>query len=374
MPDCSEEDQAMRLLSSTTEPKYTAVENSDAESQSSDPPQSPSLWDRLKPFSLYCSAVINIFLFILVAIQLDVPAKRNACTNPPIRKEWRALSAQEQHEFTHAIKCISKAPSSWAPNRTVYDDIAVLHGGIGSWCHRSACFLPWHRHVLSVIETILRDRCDYQGLIPYWDWSIDWMDLANSSIWDSTTGFGGDGDPNSPETVGEGRCVTDGPFSDLRPIIYNHTLVTHCLSRGFRDGDINGRLSGTKFRPENIGDILRQQNYPDFLLRLERDLHNTLHTSINGDFKAMTAANDPLFFLHHVNLDRIWWRWQQENPKARMLEYDGQHMYNSTGPGSLDDVLLYGGFTKDVIVRNAIDTQVPHSLVIVEPLNICSSW
>lgn len=117
------------------------------------------------------------------------------------------------------------------------------------------------------------------------------MDLANSSIWDSITGFGGDGDPNGRETVGEGRCVTDGPFSGLRPVRYNHTHVVHCLSRGFRDGNIKGRLSGKKFSPENIGEILRQENYADFLLRVERDLHNTLHTSINGDFKAMTAAN-----------------------------------------------------------------------------------
>lgn len=117
------------------------------------------------------------------------------------------------------------------------------------------------------------------------------MNLANSSIWDHATGFGGDGDKDGPETVGEGRCVTDGPFTELRPVIYNHTRKVHCLSRGFRDGDIKGRLSGEKFSPENVGSILRLGNYTDFLQRVERDLHNTLHTSINGDFKAMTAAN-----------------------------------------------------------------------------------
>jgi tyrosinase len=126
------------------------------------------------------------------------------------------------------------------------------------------------------------------------------MDLANSSIWDSTTGFGGDGDPNGVETVGGGRCVIDGPFSDLRPVVYNHTNVVHCLSRGFRDGNMTGRLSGEKFSPENVGKILRQENYTDFLLGVERDLHNTLHTSINGDFKAMTAANGEYEFLLEI--------------------------------------------------------------------------
>jgi hypothetical protein len=89
--------------------------------------------------------------------------------------------------------------------------------------------------------------------------------------------------------------VINGPFVDLRPVIYNHTRIEHCLSRGFRDGNTTGRLSGEKFSPENIGQILRQGNYTDFLRRVERDLHNTLHTSINGDFKAMTAANGEYF-------------------------------------------------------------------------------
>lgn len=44
----------------------------------------------------------------------------------------------------------------------------------------------------------------------YWDWSLDWMNLASSSIWSSTSGFGGDGNPNGPETVGQGRCVMYG--------------------------------------------------------------------------------------------------------------------------------------------------------------------
>lgn len=117
------------------------------------------------------------------------------------------------------------------------------------------------------------------------------MDLTQSSIWDRSTGFGGDGDPHGVETVGKGRCVIDGPFADLRPIIYNHTFTEHCLSRGFSDGKVMGRLSGDKFSPENMGEILRQDNYSSFLRRVERDLHNTLHNSINGDFKAMTAAN-----------------------------------------------------------------------------------
>lgn len=117
------------------------------------------------------------------------------------------------------------------------------------------------------------------------------MNLANSSIWDEKNGLGGDGDPNGPITVGEGRCVTGGPFTELRPILYNHTYGNHCLSRGFRDGDKLGSLPGANFSPETIGRILRQPTYKEFEWEVEYRLHNVMHKAIAGDFLALTAAN-----------------------------------------------------------------------------------
>lgn len=211
----------------------------------------------------------------------------------------------------------------------------------------------------------------------YWDWSLDWMDLANSSIWSSEDGFGGDGDPSGPVVVGEGRCVIDGPFAHLRPIIYNHTYTRHCLSRGFHDGDTMGRLPGAAYSPEKIGAILREPTYERFERQLEIYLHGSIHQSVNGDFKAMTAANgklllcqartahlvihtypsDPLFYVHHAALDRMWWRWQQAHPASRLLEYSGKHMFNSTGNATLDDMLMYRGFAKDIPVSSVMDTE-----------------
>lgn len=35
------------------------------------------------------------------------------------------------------------------------------------------------------------------------------------------------------------------------------------------------------------------------------------------------SPGDPVFFLHHTNLDRLWWEWQS-NDTARLTEMDGQ--------------------------------------------------
>lgn len=128
-------------------------------------------------------------------------------------------------------------------------------------------------------------------LFSYWDWTTDWTDLANSSIWSSDTGFGGNGDPGGPITVGDGRCVTDGPFADLRPIKYNHTYVTHCLSRGFQERGPEGQDLRRSFSPESIGTIMRMGTYAAFAHELEYRLHNSLHYLVSGDFRALTAAN-----------------------------------------------------------------------------------
>lgn len=151
----------------------------------------------------------------------------------------------------------------------------------------------------------------------YWDWTLDHRNLANSSIWDSDGGFGGDGDPNGTETVGNGRCVVEGPFAHLRPIRecdtqspgatdiprgsdrvlteisgYNHTYEVHCLSRGFNDNNgAKGLLPNRPFSPEEVASMLGNDSFLHFTAQVEKLLHNELHQAIAGDFLSLTAAN-----------------------------------------------------------------------------------
>ena len=45
----------------------------------------------------------------------------------------------------------------------------------------------------------------------------------------------------------------------------------------------------------------------------ERD-HGMVHVWVSGDMEVSTSPNDPVFFLHHCNIDRIWEAWKVKNP------------------------------------------------------------
>lgn len=125
----------------------------------------------------------------------------------------------------------------------------------------------------------------------YWDWTKDWQDFSNSSIWNGSTGFGGNGNATTGQGVGEGNCVTDGPFSMLRPVYYNQSSTTHCLSRGFGRGNNTEQLLNSRFSPIAIETLLQQESYEDLLTQLESEIHDSIHRLIGGDFRAWTAPN-----------------------------------------------------------------------------------
>ena len=46
------------------------------------------------------------------------------------------------------------------------------------------------------------------------------------------------------------------------------------------------------------------------------DLHNLVHIFTGGDMLPSSSPNDPVFYLNHCNVDRIWERWMQVNGRS----------------------------------------------------------
>lgn len=67
---------------------------------------------------------------------------------------------------------------------------------------------------------------------------------------------------------------------------------------------------------------------------------------------------EPIFFLHHANLDRVWWKWQTFDPKRRLADISGP---DSRGHNiSLNYALPFGQFNVTAVIKDVMDlTQYP---------------
>lgn len=70
-----------------------------------------------------------------------------------------------------------------------------------------------------------------------------------------------------------------------------------------------------------------------------------------------TSPNEPLFFLHHANVDRAWAKWQGRNA-TRLADYAGFNDPNRVISASLDDTMPVMRLAdEEPIVRDFMDTQ-----------------
>jgi tyrosinase len=162
-----------------------------------------------------------------------------------------------------------------------YGRLVAIHGDMSHDQHGSMGptgaerFLPWHRAFLRQLEAALQQR-DAQAFIPYWNWADDrgvpaWLD-----------GF-------LPQVPVPGRS---------QPILVRRSRGRH------------GRLP-------SAGEIDLLVRHPDlsyttFTRELE-GYHNDVHMWVGGTMaNIMISPADPLFWLHHAQVDRLWSTWQGE--------------------------------------------------------------
>jgi len=70
--------------------------------------------------------------------------------------------------------------------------------------------------------------------------------------------------------------------------------------------------------------------------------------------RPVASPNDPIFYLHHAQIDRAWWIWQQEDPAARNADYSGLEFGNV--PATLDTIMEMKGLGLDRKVRDFMTT------------------
>jgi tyrosinase len=269
-----------------------------------------------------------------------------------IRKNVAALGIDERRAYVAALKQLKAVPSRMRPATTSrYDDYVYVHMQAmlelriddpskpvanGNFtitspmrmpmsAHRCPAFLPWHRELLYQLERDLQALSGNPDLaIPYWDWSTDQRPDGPPWLDDFMGGDGADGP------------VRTGPFAGAASwrLTLSEDGVDH-LVRGFGRVPQFARLPS----PAEVSAVLRVSPYDaapwndasrlaSFRNQLEGwhvppgsditdGMHNLVHVWVGGHAGTMlpsTSPNDPVFFLHHCNIDRLWAVWQQMNP------------------------------------------------------------
>ena len=64
---------------------------------------------------------------------------------------------------------------------------------------------------------------------------------------------------------------------------------------------------------------------------------------------------DPLFYLHHLNLDRKWWQWQQRNPKKRLREISGPSTKGGNDTVTLNFVMDFPYLGSNLTIRDVME-------------------
>ncbi|KAL9106901.1 MAG: hypothetical protein Q9227_008149 [Pyrenula ochraceoflavens] len=258
---------------------------------------------------------IGAAISIVAAVGRQSTIASSRCQVPVKRREWRTLSDTEKKDYLDAVVCLTKTPSVVSENQTLYDDFPFVHIQAGKGAHESALFLSWHR---------------------YFDWTLDRQNLSQAPIWDPILGFGGDGNLTGDRTVNLARCVIDGPFAGLQVLYYGDEVNPHCLSRGFRQGQDMKIFYSDPLQPDALRKLMSIEDYETFNLELE---------------------HDPVFFLHHTQLDRLWYQWQQTSLQKRLKDYAGASSQGSKTPASVSDLLEMGNLAPSVPVRDIMDTR-----------------
>jgi tyrosinase len=250
-----------------------------------------------------------------------------------VRKNVRDLTQTEKQCYIQAVKGL-KTKISPITGRSIYDEYVLWHSnatqrrdpsdprGFRNRAHAGPVFHAWHRYYLFRFEKQLQ-KVVPGVTIPYWDWTQDTDDPLNSPVW-ADDFMGGNGDRLN------NYLVKTGPFAGDQWITINiNGSPKGGLQRSFSRSislptktDVQISLGEIPFDrpPWNVDSSPSYRNRSEGYLNAEgvfgrRQLHNQVHNWIGGDMGSPNISpNDPVFFLHHCNVDRLWAIWQAKNP------------------------------------------------------------
>lgn len=186
--------------------------------------------------------------------------------------------------YAKAVDAMRRLPETDPRSWTKQAEIHLNHCPHANWF-----FLPWHRAYLRYFEEICRDLSgDPEFVLPYWDWTAD---------------------PQVPKPFWSG--VLNDPKRDIGP-------TDAMLSEFVGQSVINKIMAITDFEQfASLRSTSTRGGQGGGYALLEATPHNYVHGRINGDMGTFLSPLDPIFWLNHANLDRLWAMWNLRNGNTK---------------------------------------------------------
>jgi tyrosinase len=229
--------------------------------------------------------------------------------NPFVRVDVWSLAEEDPILIAYGDALVAMlAKPAGDPTNLTYQ--AAIHGtesspSLAQWnqCqHGTWFFLSWHRAFLYFFERIVRSEVVKIGgpgtwALPYWNYGGGGNHNALPLGFRNQTRANGSVNPLYMADRGPG--INSG--MGLGSSITSPAIALACASF---TGDF-----------EFGGGVTTPGQFNSQTGRLEQTPHNDVHSAMGGLMAVIqTAAKDPIFWLHHANIDRIWWLWQQQHP------------------------------------------------------------
>jgi hypothetical protein len=224
-----------------------------------------------------------------------------------VRREINSLSDDDVSALRAGVAAMQARdpsdPTSWLFQANIHgthDDIPDAFADVWATCqHGSFFFLSWHRMYLYYFERILRAAGSGPPdfALPYWDYSV----AAQRSLPDA---FRNPATSDNPLYTSNRRASRNAGVP-LPASVTDDTQAMATINFDSPQG------SGRSFGGQTIDGPVHQTSPHG---RLESQPHDVVHVSIGGQNGWMTdpdmAARDPIFWLHHCNIDRLWEHWR----------------------------------------------------------------
>jgi len=197
----------------------------------------------------------------------------------------------------------------------LYDMYVNEHRDAAFAGHRGPAFFAWHRQFLKSFEDALQSVSnELQGLL-YWDWSV----AKAAPVWPFGQDFLGTDGRASDGKVMDGMFAYDAGHwnlnirSNLEPPYLRRQFGINVSSLpGY--SDYWTTLAQTPYDKGAFWDMRSDSGFRNmaegWIPGPEAGMHNRVHLYVGGSMLPMSSPNDPVFWLHHCFVDKLWAAWQ----------------------------------------------------------------